>query len=56
MPNDPTLIRGSSTRMIDKKPVAIDYAYMARRSTIFDEYLVARAERRAAELNRKRAA
>jgi hypothetical protein len=53
--NAPTLVRGSSTRLVDGKPVAIDYAYTARRSTIFDEQLIAAAERRAAESKRIRA-
>jgi len=46
----PIQIRGISYRKVGKKMVAIEYAYMAERATIFDQELVAWAERRAAAL------
>ena len=54
--NEPTLIRGLSYRKVGKKIVEYRYAYMAARSTLFDEQLIEWARRRDAELNRERAA
>ena len=54
--NEPTLIIGSSTRKVDGKLVTLHYSYMAARSTLFDEQLIHFAERRDAELKRRRVA
>ncbi len=44
------LVRGSSERIIDGRPTRIDYAYVARRATIFDDELIAWADARARKL------
>lgn len=53
MNNPPTLVRGSSQRKVNGKVETLAYSYMARAATIWDEALIAWAERREAELRRK---
>jgi len=53
--NEHVLITGSSTRIVDGKPVVTAYSYMAAPCTIWDAALIAWAERRDVELKRRRA-
>jgi hypothetical protein len=48
------LVTGTFTTIVDGKPVLNRYAYVAKRATIFDEQLIAWANRRDEELKRIR--
>ena len=52
--NEPILIKGRSTRMVNKKPVVIEYSYKAAESTLKDEQIIRWAENREAELKRRK--
>lgn len=53
---NPVLIRGTSTQIVNGKPVTVDYAYTVVPGKLSGHELIAWANRRDAELREKRKA